>query len=165
VTELCVAELAAALGLSTDSGRRLMADVIELAFRLPRVWSRVQAGSLRSWKARRIAAKTVLLSFEAAAHVDAQVSALAHRVSLAELDQLVASAIGQFMPDHAARIAMDAAEGRYVAVQHQQVSFAGTSPIHGELDLADALNLEDALQSGAKRLADLGSEDSLKVRR
>ncbi len=37
VSEHCIAELAAALHISTDSGRCLLADALELAHRLPRV--------------------------------------------------------------------------------------------------------------------------------
>src|SRR5690242_16947571 len=69
------------------------------------------------------------------------------------------------MPDHAREMAERTAEQRYVTIEHQQVSFAGTSRIHGELDLPDALDLEDALQTRAAQLADLGSTETLDVRR
>ncbi len=45
------------------------------------------------------------------------------------------------------------------------VSFDGTIRIDAEVDLADALDLEDALRAGAKQQADLGSTESLDVRR
>ena len=35
VAEFCIAEFAAALGRSTDSGRALVADAVELKYRLP----------------------------------------------------------------------------------------------------------------------------------
>src|SRR5690242_4391141 len=69
------------------------------------------------------------------------------------------------MPDHAREMAERTAEQRYVTIEHQQVPFAGTSRIHGELDLPDALDLEDALQTRAAQLADLGSTETLDVRR
>src|SRR5690606_23841454 len=74
-------------------------------------------------------------------------------------------AIGRYMPDRAKEIAEQAAEGRYFTVEHEQVSFDGTSRIHGELDLADALDLEDAVAAEAEALKQLGSEESLDVRR
>jgi hypothetical protein len=43
VAEFCIAEFAVAIGRSTDSGRALVADAVELKYRLPRHWSRVQA--------------------------------------------------------------------------------------------------------------------------
>jgi hypothetical protein len=69
------------------------------------------------------------------------------------------------MPEHAAKERERAAEQRYFAVDHDQVSFAGTSRVHGELDLADALDLEDAVRQCAEQLKALGNEESLDVRR
>src|SRR5215212_8256009 len=55
VSEFAVAEFATALGLSAVSGRILVAHALELAHRLPKIWTRVQEGTLAPWKARRIA--------------------------------------------------------------------------------------------------------------
>ncbi|HEX2894772.1 MAG TPA: hypothetical protein VHO29_12300, partial [Marmoricola sp.] len=46
VSEFAVLEFATALGLTADAGRNLVGLALELAHRLPRVWARVQAGSL-----------------------------------------------------------------------------------------------------------------------
>src|SRR5919107_2008095 len=54
VSEFAVCELATALGLSAVSGRFLVAHALELAHRLPKIWTRVQDGTLAPWKARRI---------------------------------------------------------------------------------------------------------------
>ena len=70
VSEFAVCELATALGLSAGAGRNLVAHALELAHRLPRLWARVQDGSLAPWRARRVAETTMALSFEAAAYVD-----------------------------------------------------------------------------------------------
>jgi hypothetical protein len=53
----------------------------------------------------------------------------------------VEEAIARFMPEYAAERRQQAADGRYFTIDHAQVSFAGISRIHGELDLADALDL------------------------
>jgi signal transduction histidine kinase/HAMP domain-containing protein len=52
-----------------------------------------------------------------------------------------------------------------VTFHHQQVSFNGTTVVEGELDLADALDLDAALARGAQSLAAAGCEESLDVRR
>ncbi len=39
---VAVAELALVLGLTTESGRLLVADALELAYRLPTIWERVR---------------------------------------------------------------------------------------------------------------------------
>ena len=47
----------------------------------------------------------------------------------------------------------------------QASDLPGPVPITGLLDLADARDLEEALRKGAAELKDLGSEESLDVRR
>jgi hypothetical protein len=165
VSEFAVAEFATVLGLTAGSGRNLMAQALELSYRLPKLWARVQAGSLPPWRGRRVAEETLTLSPEAAAWVDAQVAPFAHKTGLAQTQRLVETAITQYMPTLAAQIRDRAAEQRHFTIEHDQVSFAGTARVHGELDLADALDLEDAVQTGAAQLAALGSEDTLDVRR
>jgi hypothetical protein len=165
VSEFAVAELATALGLSAGSGRNLVAQALELAHRLPRLWARVQAGTLAPWRARRIAEETLTLPLAGAAWVDAQVAPFAHKTGLAQTQRLVEEAIARFAPELAAERRDRAAEGRYFTIEHDQVSFAGTSRVHGELDLADALDLEDAVAAGAQQLGDLGNTESLDVRR
>jgi hypothetical protein len=165
VSEFAVAEFAAALGLSAESGRNLVGQALELAHRLPNVWARVRSGELAPWRARRIAEHTMPLTVEAAAFVDQQVAPFAHKIGLAATERLVETAIARFMPAYAAEQRDRAADQRYFTVDHDQVSFAGTSRIHGELDLADALDLEDAVAGRAEQLRLLGSADSLDVRR
>ncbi len=112
------------------------------------------------WRARRIAEETLnaSLSVEAAAWVDAQVAPFAHKTGVAQTQRLVETAITRHMPQLAAERRERAAEQRYFTIDHDQVSFAGTSRVHGELDLADALDLEDAVAAGAAQLAALGSK-------
>ncbi|HEX2893826.1 MAG TPA: HNH endonuclease, partial [Marmoricola sp.] len=62
VSEFAVLEFATALGMTADAGRNLVGLALELAHRLPRVWARVQAGSLAPWRAKRIAENTLHLS-------------------------------------------------------------------------------------------------------
>jgi Domain of unknown function (DUF222) len=165
VAEFAVVEFATALGVTDGAGRHLVGQALELHHRLPRVWARVQAGDLAPWRARRIAERTTTLSQEAAAYVDANVSAFAHKLGLGAVDRLVDEAVARFMPAYAAEQRAQAADGRYVAIEHDHVSFNGTSRIHGELDLTDALDLDAAISQGAAALKALGSEDSLDVRR
>jgi hypothetical protein len=165
VSEFAVAELATALGLSAGSGRVLVAHALELAHRLPQVWARVQSGDLAPWRARRIAEETLVLSPEGASYVDQHLAAFAHRTGPAQTQRLVEEAIARFMPEYAAQRRDAAADQRHFSIEHDQVSFAGTARIHGELDLADALDLEDAVATGAEQLKALGNEESLDVRR
>ncbi len=165
VAEFCIAEFAAAIGRSTDSGRVLIAHAIELKYRLPKTQHRVEAGGVAPWKARRIAEATLSLSAEAATFVDAQVAGFAGKVGPAQLDRLVAEAITRFMPERARQDAENAADGRHLKFHHQQVSFNGTTFVAGELDLADALDLDAAITRGAEQLLLAGCEEPLDVRR
>ena len=100
-----------------------------------------------------------------AAHVDHHLAPVAHSCSWAQLDRTVEAALVRFDPEAAEVKRREAAEKRHVDVHVDQVSFDGTVRIDAEVDLADALDLEDALRMGAKQLADLGSTESLDVRR
>ena len=131
----------------------------------PRLWARVIGGDLAAWRARRIARATLALSPEAAAYVDRHVAHVAHKIRPATVDRLVEEAIARFMPDTAERARRDAADARGFTIDHRQVSFAGTSQVYGELDLADALDLDAAIGGIAGQLGDLGCTESLDVRR
>jgi len=165
VAEFACAELAAALGIPTAWASQLVGDALELHHRLPRLWARVMKGDLPVWRARRISQATRRLTKEGAAWVDAQVAPFAHKIGPAQTDRLVATAIARFDPELAERERESAADRRCFDVDHWQVSFAGTSRVYGELDLADALDLDAAVAAGADALARLGSTESLDVRR
>jgi hypothetical protein len=165
VSEFCVAEFASAMRVPTAVGAQQLGEAREMCHRLPRVWARVVGGDLQPWRGRRIARETIPLTLEAAAYVDGQVARFAHRVRPSEVDRLVQDAICRLMPDEAEARRRQGADGRHFTVEATTVSFAGTSWVHGELDLADALDLDAALSAGAATLKAAGSAESLDVRR
>ncbi len=167
VAEFSIAEFAAAVGLSTEAGKRYVGHALELRYRLPRLWKRVTTGDLPAWKARRVAEQTIshALSPEAAAYVDRHLGPVAHKIGAGVIDRLVEEAIARFMPETAEETRRRAADGRHFTIDHDQVSFAGTSLISGELDLADALDLDQAVGVRADHLKDLGCAEPLDVRR
>lgn len=165
VAEFCIPEFAAALNVSTDSGRTLLGQAWELAQRLPRIFDRVQDGDLPVWRARRIAEETMPLTSAAAEFVDAQIAPFAHKAGPVVTRRLIDEATSRFMPARAAEIAAQAADGRYVTVEHDHQSFAGCSSIYGTIDFADALELDQALGRGAEALKTAGDTASLDVRR
>jgi hypothetical protein len=165
VAEFCVAEFAAAVGLSTEAGKRFLGEAMELRYRLPCLWTRVVRGDLAGWKARVVARETTRLSAEAAEFVDRNVAPTAHKVRPAELDRLVAEAIGRFMPEEVERLAKESWDKRHVTLFDQLVSFTGTMRLEAELDIADALDFDTAVAAGAEQRAALGSTETLDVRR
>ena len=163
VGEAAVAELAVALRHSTESGMSYVGAVLEVCYRLPRLWERVKAGQTPWWRARRIADATIGLSLEAAAFVDERLAACAGTVSWAQLDRLVEEARILADPDAAKEeLAIDT---RRVEIDTRTVSLTGTVRIEGELDLTDAVDLNHALSDIADDLAACGSTDSLDARR
>ncbi|HEY0950953.1 DUF222 domain-containing protein [Nocardioides sp.] len=165
VAEFCVADFALAVGLTTYAGRDYLGDAVEVRYRLPRLWERVMAGQVAVWRARKIARQTMSLPLEGAEHVDRHLAPVAHRLTWAQLERTVEAARATFDPVEAEHRRLLAAEGRFFDVDTHTPSLAGTTTVRGELDLADALDLDHALTVGAQRLADLGCAETLDVRR
>jgi len=167
VSEFCVVEIAAALGLSTDSGRRLVGEAVELRHRLPRLWARVMAGALPVWRARKIAQETTQLTPDGTEFVDRHLAPVAHKTGMVTAQKLVAEAIARFDPEKAELDRADSdATRRFDIDLHGQIDPArGVVAVSGTLDLADALDLENAVSRVAADLALAGSLDSLDARR
>src|SRR5918998_132628 len=70
VSEYCAAELGALQGIGMCAARLLIADALDLRYRLPRLWDRVRTGGVRAWQARKIAEATRPLSWQAASNLD-----------------------------------------------------------------------------------------------
>ena len=165
VSEFAVAEFAAALRMSTDAGRRLVGEAMELRHRLLRLWDAVGAGACPAWRARRIAAMTIDLTVEGAEFVDRQLAGIAHTVGVAQLDRLITEARARYQPDRALELAAAAQDRLYCDISHDQHGLTGTATITGVLDAADGLDLDTALRHGAAQYAALGSTESLDIRR
>ncbi|WP_182526571.1 HNH endonuclease [Nocardioides dongkuii] len=165
VAEFSVCEFAAAMGITSDAGAAYLGEAVELAHRLRRVYARVQADELPAWKARRIAQQTISLPIDGAEYVDRHVAPVAHKIGIAALDRLIEEALVRFDPDEAKARRLAAADVRRFDIDTHQVSYDGTISVEGVLDLADAIDLDEAVKRGAAHLADLGSDLSLDVRR
>jgi hypothetical protein len=166
VGEFAVAEFAAAVGMTTEAGKALVGQAIELAHRLPKLWSLVGAWRVPGWQARRVADKTMSLSQEAAGFVDAQVAGVVGKVGVAQLDRLVEEAKRRHMPQ-TAQWPDDpdtVPDGRGVWFDHDQVSIDGVVAMRGSLDLADALDLDKAVAVTAQQLLLAGSAMGLGAR-
>jgi|tagenome__1003787_1003787.scaffolds.fasta_scaffold20987386_1 hypothetical protein len=127
VAEFAVTEFAAALGKSTEAGRRYLSHAVEGAYRLTRCWSRLDAGQLEAWKLGFIAERTLCLSPGAAAFVDRHVAPVAHRIGPAQLARLIAEATARFDPDRAEADRLAAADSRRVDVRVADVTVTSRS--------------------------------------
>ena len=165
VAEFAVVEFAAALGRSTESGRRYLSQAVEGHYRLKECWTRLEAGQLPAHRLAFIADRTMALSPAAAGFVDAHVASVAHTIGAAQLERLISEAIARFDPDRAEADRAAAAEARSLDVDLHQVSTAGTVHVEGDLDLADAIDFNTALAADAHQQLLAGSTESLAVRR
>ena len=163
VAEFAIPELAAALDMSPDAGRRFLADALETRYRLPRLWARVMDLEVPVWKARRVARATTSLSAEAADHVDRHLAAVIHQCSYAQVERTVEAARTQHDPEAALDRTVEAPFG--VKVTHARPEHGeapGTAFVDAILTTADALDLEAAVADIAHRLLtthpDLGGE-------
>ena len=162
VMEFPLYEFAAAMGMSSDAGVLYVGDAVELAYRLPLTYAAVETLDLPAWKARKIAQSTRTLSKEAAAFVDQHLAGVAHAVGYAQLERLIEEARVRFDPEAAEALRLERAVSRHVTLDTGQVSFDGHVDLHATLDLADAMDLDDALKRGAEAMP---TEISLDVRR
>ncbi|MFC6319973.1 DUF222 domain-containing protein, partial [Nocardioides sp. GCM10027113] len=165
ITEFCVAEWAASLGMSTEAGKAFLGEAVELRYRLPRLYRRVVAGDLPAWRARHIARHTIALNPAAAEFVDRHVAHVAHKIGPTRLNDLVDEAIARHDRDLAQERFGRAADHRSFDIHLDQATLDGTVDVHGVLDAADAMDLEHAVADLASQLRQLGSEESLDVRR
>ena len=165
VAEFAVVEFAAAMGKSTDSGRRYLSRAVEGYYRLTGCWARLVAGELPAWKLGFIADQTICLSPETAAFVDAMVAPFAHSIGPAQLGRLVEEAKARFDPEATEAERLAAAEAGRFDIELARVGVNGRVKVDGDIDLADALDLEAAVAADAHHQLLLGSTESLDVRR
>ena len=166
VAERAVEELAAALDVSYGSACGLVAAALELRYRLPRLWSQVQAGQLQAWKARKIAQQTTHLGPEAVAFVDAQASIAGAKNRLVpNLSGLVHSALIRFEPENARRREEAAKNHRDVVFDYHDDDTLGSATLTATLDVVDAHDLDATVADIANQMGRLGDQASLGHRR
>ncbi|MDQ6935111.1 MAG: hypothetical protein M3130_07490 [Actinomycetota bacterium] len=110
VAEFAVEQLATRLGISTGTAMSLVSDCLNLVFRHPVLWSRVQSGDCPGWVARKVAAACGTLPATAGGWVDAEVGHLAGRTAWSRVEAKIAYATAKWDParTHAAEAqAMD----------------------------------------------------------
>ena len=108
VSEYCAAELGALQGTGIMAARALIADALDLRYRLPRLWHRVLTGGVRAWQARRIAEHTRPLSWEACADIDHALSDLVGMMPWPRFAKILSATILQADPALAAERAEQA---------------------------------------------------------
>ena len=92
VEEFTADPLGAAFQITTHAARQLISDALDLHYRLPKTWARVEALEVPAWRARRIAQATSQLTREQAAEVDQTLAPKAHACGTRLIDRAIADA-------------------------------------------------------------------------
>src|SRR3954447_1785015 len=162
--EHAVEALGAVLRQPYRSTLGLVADAVELCYRLPRLWALVQDGSLQAWRARHVAHETTHLSGPAVAFVDRHLAVAAARNKVPRnLSGLIHEALQRCDPDAAAGREQAALDRRGVSFTHRDST--ATSTLSATLDTPDALDLDATLTQLAAQLAALGDTSPVEIRR
>lgn len=150
VAAACVEALATALGVSTRTAMQLLSDALDLYYRLPRVWARMESLEIAPWRARKIAAATHGLSHKAAAYVDAKVAGIADSCGPVRLERLVAEAVAMFDPVAQAQVEDEAKAAWGVRLDdYAGLAWAGTSRLEIIGDTPTLHRFKDLLSAGA----------------
>ncbi|QDP97841.1 DUF222 domain-containing protein [Microlunatus elymi] len=151
VTEFCAVELGAALGLSDRQARELIADVLDLRHRLPRLWELVLRGIAPVDRLREIARRTRTLAAEAARAVDGEVVGYVNSLSSwGRLFDAVDAAILRADPERAKRMAKQARDGRYVKISSR--SRYGTRTVSARIDADYAVWMQATIDTLTKTI-------------
>ena len=80
----------------------LVADALDLRYRLPMLWRQVQAGQVRAWQARKVAEQTRPLSWDACVELDAALSGFMAMMTWSRFQTILTAAILDADPELAA---------------------------------------------------------------
>ena len=163
VDEFAPASLAAALGITLEAAKQLLADALELTYRLPRLLDLVERGAVPVWRARAISRETHDLSVEAVAFADRLICATPSKIGLVDAARLVQEARLYFDPDRAIADEEHELTRRGVWLRHR--GNPATTDVVMTLDTPDALLFDQTVGRLAGELAQLGDTDQLDVRR
>ncbi len=116
VAEFAPAIFAARLGRSPYAGTRLIADALDLRYRLPRLWARVEKLEVEASYAREVARRTRTLTCAQAAFVDEQVAEEADgRLPWSRFTDLIEAAVITADPKAAEKREAEAAQKHVAA--------------------------------------------------
>ncbi|RJS45610.1 HNH endonuclease [Nocardioides cavernaquae] len=158
------ADLGARLGRSTTYGDLLMADGLDIEFRLPEIRGRVEAHEVLPSYARFVAKKTRDLEPDEAAYVDARVAEAADgRVTWSQFESLVEASVIAAAPAIAAAKERALRESRFARATRSAAN--GMRGFYLRTDTAGVAKLDATVAHIAQVLADLGSTETLDQRR
>lgn len=162
VWEFAPAEFGALQQMSVYSASHAIADALDLRHRLPLIWTRVRAGEVRVWTARKVALATRSLSKEAAGFVDRAMAGCLAELPWGRCERRLAGKIIEADPEAAEANAKAAAADRFVRTGRSEDGF---TTIFARATAGDAIWLDATVDRIAEILALRGDTDARDVRR
>ena len=167
MSEFAISEFAAAVGMTPYGGRAFIGAALEAKYRLPKIWTRVLAGEVPVWKARRVTHHTHRLTPAGAAYVDTELAPILHSCSYGQIEKAVAAAAAEADTEYEeqGRVEDHDTLPRFDLWFDAAHLNHGLVPIDGLLDYTDALALDAALKAKAEEIRAEHPELSLDLRR
>ncbi|UYM06029.1 HNH endonuclease signature motif containing protein [Solicola gregarius] len=168
VSEYAACEVGPALGLSASGGRDLIADALDLTYRLPQLFACLHDGSVDAWRIRKVARKTRRFTIAQAADADRRLSAanvdgtpLIARVGMGRVNQILDQIRIVEDPDDPETRRNEGRNRRSVSIWPED----GVARISGTLTLDDGKRLDQRLDQIVESLRFLGDNRSYDILR
>ncbi|UPK73949.1 HNH endonuclease [Nocardioidaceae bacterium SCSIO 66511] len=159
VSEYAVAEVGPALGLSANGARSLIADALDLAYRLPRLYACLHEGCVDAWRLRKVARATREFTIAQAGDADRRLSAanvdgtpLIGRITMPRLQQVLDQIRFVDDPEGAEKKRREARRRRGVTIWFED----GVAHITGTLTIDDGQRLDQRLDQLVESMRFLG---------
>ncbi|UYM06435.1 HNH endonuclease signature motif containing protein [Solicola gregarius] len=159
VSEYAACEVGPALGLSASGGRDLIADALDLVYRLPQLFACLHEGSVDAWRIRKVARKTRRFTLAQAGDADRRLSAanvdgtpLIARVGMGRVNQILDQIRIVEDPDDPENQRNENRRRRSVSIWPED----GLARISGTLSLDDGKRLDQRLDQIVESLRFLG---------
>ncbi len=150
--------------ITTANARRLVGDALAVRHRLPRLWARVYAGAVPSWRARFVAKATRDLTQAQAMRVDDQVADYADgRLAFKRFADKVAAEVLAADPDAATERERKAAEEEFAKVG--QTTTHGRKTLYVKSSAAEMTRIDATISYLAEALRYFGDTDNEDRRR
>ena len=163
IADFAAAELGCSLKTSAGSAKRLIADALDLRYRLPMTWAAARAGQAPVYQARHIATTTRHLTLGQARQVDARIAPTLGSVSWGRLQDVVDGLVYEADPEGADAAAELAARERFVRLG--RVTEHGMRLIIAKIAAGDGAWGEAMIARLAEILKRDGDFDGLDIRR
>ena len=162
VSEFTVAEVGPALGLTTNRGRALIADTLDLAYRLPQLFGCLHDGSVDAWRVRKVASATRKFTLAQAGEADRRLSAanldgqpLLARIPRWRIQKLLDQIRITETPDDAEDERNQNRDRRFLQIWPSE---PGVASISGTLSTEDGQRLDQRLDQIVECLQFLGDQ-------